>query len=72
MKEQRPIQDKEIEKCQSSARSLDWESGIIGSIDDAVRECGNVDICDFNSKCRLKEAYLFHLNEQYRRDKDIE
>ena len=72
MKEQRPIQDKEIEECQSSARSLDWESGIIGSIDDALRECDNVDICNFNCKCKLREAYMFYLNEQYKREKDFE
>jgi len=60
------------EECLSSARYLDWESGQIRSVEDAVKECENVESCNFNCKCMLREAYHFYLNEQYKRDKDFQ
>lgn len=72
MKEEKIIQDKEQKECLSSARHLDWESGHIRSIDDAVRECDKVETCKLNCKCMLREAYMFYLNEQYKREKDFE
>jgi|GEM_PF-5716413 len=62
----------ETEECQSSARHLDWESGQIRSVEDAVRECENVETCNFKCKCMLRKAYHFYMNEQYKRDKDFQ
>lgn len=69
MKERRPIQDKEIEECQSSARHLDWESGYIRCVEDAIAECEEVKSCNLKCRCLLREAYHFYLNEKYRYEK---
>jgi hypothetical protein len=61
-------QDRE-EVCSSPARNLDWESGYIRCVEDALAECDKVDTCNLKCKCLLREAYHFYLNQQCRYEK---
>jgi hypothetical protein len=57
--------------CTLSARFLDWESGLIMSVEDAIANCEKVTTCNLKCTCRLREAYYYYLNEQYKKMKEL-
>lgn len=56
-------QDERKAECESPARFLSWETGEITSLEEALQVCDEVDTCQLNCKCKLREAYHFYLNE---------
>ena len=57
------------EACSLSAKNLDWESGHIRCVEDAIAACDKVETCNLKCRCLLREAYYFYLNEQCRYEK---
>jgi len=55
--------DERKAKCASPSRLLSWETGEITSLEDTLQLCDEVDICELNCKCRLREAYHFYLSK---------
>jgi hypothetical protein len=61
---------KEEEICTSDSRFLDWESGLIRSIEDALEACDKVETCNLKCECSLRDAYYFYLNQQKKQEKE--
>ena len=50
-------------ECRKTARFLNWETGEIRSLEEAIQACDRVDTCQLNCECRLRDTYHFYLNE---------
>ena len=63
MSKQKTAQKTLESECVNSARLLGWESGAVMGIEHAFDLCAEVDVCQFNHDCKLRDAYHYYLNE---------
>jgi hypothetical protein len=59
------IAPKEVSQleCEKTERLLGWETGAVRSLEHSLELCDEVETCELDCECRLRDAYHFYQNE---------